>query len=51
MKTPTPQEIAHLPADEALFLGAATRHVRDYYERERLRRIDRQCRLAASRGR
>lgn len=49
MFQPTSQDIAFLPADEALFLGASLAHVAAYYERQRLDRIERQNRSALAR--
>lgn len=35
-----------IPADEALYLGAALAHVAAFYERQRRERIERQNRMA-----
>lgn len=43
---PTAEEIAFLPASEALFFGAALAHVDAYYEKQRLDRIQRQNQIA-----
>lgn len=39
-------DTTYLPADEALFLGAAVAHIAMFYERKRLARIARQNRMA-----
>lgn len=43
---PAAEEIAFLPADEATFFGASLAHIAAYYEKQRLDRIERQCRMA-----
>lgn len=43
---PTADEIAVMPASEALFFGAALAHVDAYYEKQRLDRIHRQNQIA-----
>ncbi len=44
--SPTSDEIAVMPASEALFFGAALAHVDAYYEKQRLDRIQRQNQIA-----
>lgn len=47
MQTQTaPVDTTYLPADEALFLGAAVAHISAYYETRRQARIARQNRMA-----
>jgi hypothetical protein len=46
---PTADEIAVMPASEALFFGAALAHVDAYYEKRRLDRIAQQNRMAFER--
>lgn len=46
LPSPTPDEIAVMPASEALFFGAALAHVDAYYEKQRLDRIQRQNQIA-----
>lgn len=46
---PTTDEIAVMPASEALFFGAALAHVDAFYEKQRLDRIQRQNRIAFER--
>ena len=44
-----PDDIATLPAEEALWLGAAFAHIALYNERNRLARIERQNRMMVRR--
>lgn len=46
---PTAEEIAFLPASEALFFGAALAHIDAFYEKQRLDRIQRQNSIAFER--